>query len=66
MWRDVNVFNEVGIPSVTYGPGASMGMYAERGTVFVTVDELVAYAKSYALIALDLCNQERRTGANLR
>jgi acetylornithine deacetylase/succinyl-diaminopimelate desuccinylase-like protein len=26
MWRDVNVFNELGIPSVTYGPGASTGM----------------------------------------
>jgi len=59
MWRDVNVFNEVGIPTVTYGPGASTGMYGEHGTMFVTVEELEAIAKVYALVALDVCNREK-------
>jgi acetylornithine deacetylase/succinyl-diaminopimelate desuccinylase-like protein len=59
MWRDVNVFNEVGIPTVTYGPGASTGMYAEQSTMFVTVEELESIAKVYALVALDLCNREK-------
>jgi acetylornithine deacetylase/succinyl-diaminopimelate desuccinylase-like protein len=59
MWRDVNVFNEVGIPTVTYGPGASTGMYGEQGTMFVTVEELEAIAKVYALVALDVCNREK-------
>jgi len=59
MWRDVNVFNEAGMPSATYGPGASTGMYGQQGAIFVTVDELVAVSKVYALTALDLCNRER-------
>jgi acetylornithine deacetylase/succinyl-diaminopimelate desuccinylase-like protein len=57
MWRDINVFNEMGIPSLTYGPGASVG----GGNLAMRIADLVTAAKLYALIALDLCNQERTT-----
>jgi acetylornithine deacetylase/succinyl-diaminopimelate desuccinylase-like protein len=56
MWRDINVFNEMRIPSITYGPGVSVG-----GGVFrMKIDNMVTGAKLYTQIALDLCNQERR------
>jgi acetylornithine deacetylase/succinyl-diaminopimelate desuccinylase-like protein len=55
MWRDTNVFNEVGIPSVTYGPGMGVG----GGRYFLSVDEMVTCSKLYALIALNLCDQAR-------
>jgi acetylornithine deacetylase/succinyl-diaminopimelate desuccinylase-like protein len=55
MWRDINVFNEVGIPSITYGPGASVG----GGNFAMRITDLVTAARLYALIALDICNQER-------
>ena len=55
MWRDINVFNEMGIPAITYGPGASVG----GGNFAMRIEDLVAAAKLYALIALDVCNQER-------
>jgi acetylornithine deacetylase/succinyl-diaminopimelate desuccinylase-like protein len=55
MWRDTNPFNELGIPSLTYGPGAGAG----GGNQFFTIDELVAGTKIYALTALDICNRER-------
>lgn len=57
MWRDINVFNEMGIPAITYGPGASVG----GGNFAMRIEDLVTAAKLYALIALDLCNQERNT-----
>jgi acetylornithine deacetylase/succinyl-diaminopimelate desuccinylase-like protein len=55
MWRDINVFNELGIPSLTYGPGPN----AATGRGFFTVDEMADAARVYALVALDLCNRER-------
>ena len=55
MWRDINVFNEMGIPAITYGPGASVG----GGNFAMRIEDLVTAAKLYALIALDVCNQER-------
>jgi acetylornithine deacetylase/succinyl-diaminopimelate desuccinylase-like protein len=58
MWRDTNPFNEAGIPSLTYGPGAN----AATGKGYFTVDEMVAAAKIYARVALDLCNRERHSG----
>ena len=55
MWRDLNVFNEVGIPSLTYGPGASVG----GGILSMRLSDLVTGSRVFALTALDLCNQER-------
>ena len=40
MWRDTNVFNAVGIPSITFGP--SRGSAAVQGTGHFELDDLVA------------------------
>lgn len=55
MWRDVNAFNEVGIPALTYGPAAGSG----GGNVCLSVDDLYRSSQIYAMVALDLCNQEK-------
>jgi acetylornithine deacetylase/succinyl-diaminopimelate desuccinylase-like protein len=55
MWRDINCFNEMRIPAITYGPGISVG----GGNFGMKIADMVTGAKLYALTALDLCNQER-------
>jgi acetylornithine deacetylase/succinyl-diaminopimelate desuccinylase-like protein len=52
MWRDMNVFNLYGIPSVCYGPGVSVaeGMYIEAA-------DLADAARVYALTALNLIGE---------
>ena len=55
MWRDINPFNEMRIPALTYGPGISVG----GGNFGMKIADLVVGAKLYALTALDLCNQDR-------
>ena len=55
MWRDINVFNEVGIPAATYGPAAGAG----EGIYHVKLDDMYKAAQAYAATALDLCNQEK-------
>lgn len=53
MWRDINTFNEVGIPSATFGmPRRSASDAPER---FVEIDDIVDAAKMYALVALEIC-----------
>ena len=55
MWRDLNCFNEMRIPSYTYGPGVSVG-----GGIFrMPIKNLVTGSQLYVHTALDLCNQER-------
>lgn len=56
MWRDINCFNEMRIPAITYGPGISVG----GGNFGMKISDLVTGAQLYALTALDLCNQDRR------
>ncbi|MCZ6877358.1 MAG: peptidase dimerization domain-containing protein [Acidobacteria bacterium] len=53
MWRDTNVFNSVGIPSLTFGTGR--GTAHIQGTGSYELDDLVACAKIYALTAMELC-----------
>jgi acetylornithine deacetylase/succinyl-diaminopimelate desuccinylase-like protein len=54
MWRDINIFNEVGIPAVTFGmPRKSAPDEPQR---FVEIDDIVDAAKMYALIAAEICN----------
>lgn len=53
MWRDTNPYNELGIPSLTYGCGASAG----GGNTYFTVDDMIKTAKVYAMTAIDLCNR---------
>jgi acetylornithine deacetylase/succinyl-diaminopimelate desuccinylase-like protein len=60
MWRDCNVFNSFGIPSVTYGPGAPAGELPKGIPFAMEVDELYNFTKSFALIALDICGRDRK------
>ena len=56
MWRDVNVFNEVGIPAATFGfPRKTAPGLSEK---FVDIDDLVDCARMYALVALDICGAD--------
>ena len=52
MWRDTNVFNLAGIPSLTFGP--SRGRADVQGDGFFALDDLVDAAKMYALVALEV------------
>lgn len=54
VWRDINVFNQVGIPAITYGPALAL---TRDG---VEIDDFVTAAKLYVAIALDICNQTPR------
>jgi acetylornithine deacetylase/succinyl-diaminopimelate desuccinylase-like protein len=57
MWRDINTFNEVGIPAVTFGmPRKSAPDVAER---FVEIKDIVDAAKMYALVAMEICGTQR-------
>jgi acetylornithine deacetylase/succinyl-diaminopimelate desuccinylase-like protein len=51
MWRDHNVFNEIGIPALTYGPPGVAG----AGTFAVRKADLLRAARVYALTALAMC-----------
>jgi acetylornithine deacetylase/succinyl-diaminopimelate desuccinylase-like protein len=51
MWRDSNVFIEAGIPTVVYGPGASVG----GGNFAMEIDDLTTAARVYAAIAVEVC-----------
>ncbi|MHB8565850.1 MAG: M20 family metallopeptidase [Nitrososphaerales archaeon] len=56
MWRDLNIFNEVGIPSVTYGPPSySFDSMSGEGVPSLTKKDLENASKIYALTALNLC-----------
>lgn len=50
MWRDHNIFNEYGVPSLTYGPSR----YCP------TVEDMMNCTKAYALTALEVAMQERQ------
>jgi acetylornithine deacetylase/succinyl-diaminopimelate desuccinylase-like protein len=53
MWRDVLIFNEMGIPSITYGPPRSFRKQA------MTVADLVRASEIYARVAIDICSREK-------
>jgi acetylornithine deacetylase/succinyl-diaminopimelate desuccinylase-like protein len=55
MWRDNNVFNEVGIPSLTYGPRSATHSFKRA----LSIESLYNAACVYARIAVDLCDQEK-------
>jgi acetylornithine deacetylase/succinyl-diaminopimelate desuccinylase-like protein len=56
MWRDSNVFNEVGVPSVNYGPPRTPDAFPDSGlSDAIRVDDLVSAAKIYARTALAIC-----------
>lgn len=51
MWRDINIFNEVGIPAVTYGPTRA----SVNNQAGVDENEIYQVALIYAASALALC-----------
>jgi acetylornithine deacetylase/succinyl-diaminopimelate desuccinylase-like protein len=55
MWRDINVFNEMRIPSLTYGPGVSSG----GGKYAMKIENMILGTKLYAQTAINLCSQDR-------
>ena len=57
MWRDVNMFNEVGIPSICYGPPRQREPYSDPGNRAMKIADLVAATKVYALTAVNLCGE---------
>jgi acetylornithine deacetylase/succinyl-diaminopimelate desuccinylase-like protein len=51
MWRDSNVFIEAGIPTVVYGPGASVG----GGNFALDISAMLEAARVYAAIVIETC-----------
>lgn len=58
MWRDLNVFNEVGIPSVCYGPPRQKETLSGWQDRAMKISDLVQATKVYALTILDVCGLE--------
>jgi acetylornithine deacetylase/succinyl-diaminopimelate desuccinylase-like protein len=57
IWTDTNVYNEMGIPAVKFGPrGKRIHRYEE-----LPIDTMVKAAQVYALVALDICSRPRPT-----
>jgi acetylornithine deacetylase/succinyl-diaminopimelate desuccinylase-like protein len=57
MWRDLNMFNEVGIPSICYGPPRQQEEFSDARNRAVKIEDLVSATKVYALTALGLCGE---------
>lgn len=55
MWRDNNIYNRAGIPSLTFGP--SRGDASVQGTGCFDLQDLVDASKIYALTAIDVANR---------
>jgi hypothetical protein len=55
MWRDLNVFNEVCIPSICYGPPRQREPLSGAGNRAMKIADLVQATKVYALTALEVC-----------
>jgi hypothetical protein len=56
MWRDINPFNEIGMPAITYGPRSTRHSYRRS----FTIDALYKASCVYARVIADLCNQDKR------
>ena len=63
MWRDVNPYNEIGIPAISYGfatPGTQEGVASagtSAGRARIMIADMMAATKVYASLTLDLCNR---------
>jgi acetylornithine deacetylase/succinyl-diaminopimelate desuccinylase-like protein len=55
MWRDINIWNEVGIPAVTYGPRHESFAYRRA----LSIESLYQAACVYARTMVAVCNQEK-------
>ncbi len=57
MWRDMNVFNEVGIPAICYGPPRQREMISQARNRAMKIEDLVAATKVYALTIVSVCEE---------
>ena len=55
MWRDLNAFNEVGIPSICYGAARQYEPYSDFRDRAMKIADLVAATKVYAMSAISVC-----------
>jgi hypothetical protein len=55
MWRDINMFNELGIPAVTYGPRSEKHSFRKA----ISIEALYQAACVYARTMVDICSQEK-------
>ena len=55
MWRDINIFNEVGIPAITYGPRSERHSFRRS----LKIKSLHQAACVYARTICDICMQEK-------
>ena len=63
MWRDINPYNEIGVPAISYGfptgythPGAA-GAMNSTASATVKISDMIKAAKIYASLAIDLCSR---------
>lgn len=54
IWTDTNIYNEMGIPCVKFGPRGKRWVRSEQ----VEIEEIYRAACVYALTALEICNRE--------
>lgn len=55
MWRDLNVWNELGMPAVTFGPGVGTG----GGNASLPLDDLAKASRIYLRVMTDICQRPR-------
>jgi acetylornithine deacetylase/succinyl-diaminopimelate desuccinylase-like protein len=55
MWRDLNAYNEVNIPSVCYGPPRQKEQYSDTQDRAMKISDLVAATKIYAITIMQIC-----------
>lgn len=58
MWRDLNIFNELGIPSICYGAPRTTEPYSDPGDRAMRLGDLVSATTVYALTAMEVCGVE--------
>lgn len=72
MWRDTNVYNEFGIPALTFGPTRYKMVREQYHTAqkyhmvtrYLTIPDMVLAAKIYIKAALDICGVAENTNPN--
>lgn len=57
MWRDINVWNELGIPALTYGPRSNRHSYRRA----LSIESLYDSACVYARVIVDICSTAKST-----
>ena len=62
IWTDTNVYNELGIPAIKFGPRGNRGLRGDSTNPRmeeIEVEVVQKAAQVYALVALDICTRPR-------